>query len=467
MKNRLIFFLAFSLIGLTLGAQHTSVTGSWKGQIMLGNDRLTLLVHIHDEHGNLVATLDSPDQMATGIPVEKVRFANDTLELSMPALMASYRGIMQANGQLHGKWTQGGMTFDLNLAPTDETAILPLRPQEPLPPFPYATEEVFFHNAKADITLAGTLSIPRGKGPHPGVVMISGSGPQNRDEEIAGHKPFLVLADFLARHGIASLRFDDRGINQSEGDFTSATSLDFKTDAEAAFAFLQKQRRIDPGRCGLIGHSEGGMIAQMLAADNEQLAFIVLLAAPGVPISELMLKQAKLIARAQGASKNEIELSLASNKAVFDILQQEQNPDSARMKVNHEMEKLALSLAGNAPGRKEMLQKQLQSGLDAVFTPWFLFFINYNPADYLSRVHCPVLALNGEKDIQVEAVSNIGGITEIMQQSGNEQLVTHILPGLNHLFQAAETGAPKEYAEIEETFSPRALAIIADWINGL
>lgn len=459
--------MVYSLLAMQMHAQYTGITGSWRGQIALGNDQLTLLVHIHDENGRLVASIDSPDQMATGIPVESVRFENDTLLLSLPALMASYTGAKQASGRIHGKWTQGGMTFDLNLAPTTEKAILPNRPQEPQPPFPYATEEVVFHNPKADINLAGTLSIPRGKGPHPGVVLISGSGPQNRDEEIAGHKPFLILADFLARNGIASLRYDDRGINQSEGDFASATSLDFKTDAAAAMAFLQKQKRIDPDRCGLIGHSEGGMIAQMMAAGNEKLAFIVLLAAPGVPIPDLMLKQAKLIARAQGASKSEIEMSLASNRAVFDILLQVQDPDSARKRVNREMENLAVSLSGEDPGRKEMLQNQLQAGLDAVFTPWFLFFINYNPADYLSRVKCPVLALNGDKDTQVEAVSNIGGITEIIQQSGNAQLSAHILPGLNHLFQTAETGAPREYAEIEETFAPQALAIIADWINGL
>lgn len=463
----MLFLLVYSMIAMQMHAQYSGITGSWRGQIALGNDQLTLLVHIHDENGKLVATIDSPDQMATGIPVESVHFANDTLLLSLPALMASYTGAKQANGRIHGKWTQGGMTFDLNLAPTTEQAILPNRPQEPQPPFLYATEEVVFHNPKANINLAGTLSIPRGKGPHPGVVLISGSGPQNRDEEIAGHKPFLVLADFLARNGIASLRFDDRGVNQSEGNFASATSLDFKTDAAAALAFLQKQKRIDPERCGLIGHSEGGMIAQMMAADNDKLAFIVLLAAPGVPIPELMLKQAKRIARAQGASKNEIELSLASNRAVFDILLQVHDPDSARKLVNREMENLAVSLSGNDPGRKEMLHNQLQSGLDAVFTPWFLFFIKYKPEDYLSRVKCPVLALNGDKDIQVEAVSNIGGITEIIQRSGNVQLSTHILPGLNHLFQTAETGAPREYAEIEETFAPQALAIIADWINGL
>ncbi len=465
MNKNLISSLVMLLLSSFLMAQNSEITGSWKGAIYVGNDHLNLVLHIKAQSNGLTATLDSPDQMALGIPVESVDFTKDTLVLKLPALQAGYQGILINKNQIEGRWTQAGMTFDLNLFRiTDETEG-PLRPQLPVPPYPYATEEVSIQNPNTGVTLAGTLTIPRGRGPHPAILLISGSGPQNRDEEIAGHKPFLVLADFLTRNGIATLRYDDRGVAGSSGAFEGATTVDFMHDAKAAFQYLLAQGRIDRNRCGLVGHSEGGMIAQMMAASQKEVRFIVLLAAPGIPTHELMLTQARLIARAQGASENEIKISGESNSAIFDILRKENDLDVARKLVNIEMERLAENLSGQDTARKSMLTEQLISGVESVFTPWFLFFINYDPAEYLSNVKCPVLALNGGKDVQVEAISNLEAIKHTLEASGNKQVTTKLFPELNHLFQTAKTGAPREYAQIEETFSEEAMQLISDWIK--
>lgn len=453
------------LLSNFLMAQNLEITGSWKGAIYVGNDHLNLVLHIKAQSNGLTATLDSPDQMALGIPIDSVHFTNDTLVLKLPALQAGYQGILINKNKIEGRWTQAGMTFDLNLFRITDEAEGPFRPQLPVPPYPYATEEVSIQNPNTGVTLAGTLTIPRGRGPHPAILLISGSGPQNRDEEIAGHKPFLVLADFLTRNGIATLRYDDRGVAGSSGAFEGATTVDFMHDAKAAFQYLLAQGRIDRNRCGLVGHSEGGMIAQMMAASQKEVRFIVLLAAPGIPTHELMLTQARLIARAQGASENEIKISGESNSAIFDILRKENDLDVARKLVNIEMERLAENLSGQDTARKSMLTEQLISGVESVFTPWFLFFINYDPAEYLSNVKCPVLALNGGKDVQVEAISNLEAIKHTLEASGNKQVTTKLFPELNHLFQTAKTGAPREYAQIEETFSEEAMQLISDWIK--
>jgi uncharacterized protein len=467
MKTLFFQLVWLLMLNTSLLAQQTTISGSWKGTLEVPGDKLTLVVNITAQDGTYKSTLDSPDQMAFDIPVEKTTFDGKQLILELPPMAANFSGEIQADGSIAGNWVQAGMRFPLVLSRTEKQSNKPIRPQEPLPPFPYATEEVVIDNTTAGVQLAGTLTIPRGKGPHPAVVLVSGSGPQNRDEEIAGHKPFLVLADFLTRNGIATLRYDDRGFAGSTGDFAASTSVDFKEDARFAFDFLRSQKRISKKKCGVIGHSEGGMIAQMLAADSKDVAFIVLLAAPGVAIPELMLKQAQLIGEAQGASPMELQITNETNQAVFDILQKEKDLEKARTAVANEMGKMAEKLSGDNPQRKQMLEQQLMASTESVLTPWFLFFINYKPADYLSKIKCPVLALNGEKDTQVEARSNIDAIKTIISKNGNKKVTSHILPDLNHLFQTAETGAPGEYAKIEETFAPSAMQLIVDWLKAL
>ncbi len=327
----------------------------------------------------------------------------------------------------------------------------PNRPQEPKPPFPYRSEDVAIVNAAGKAVLAGTVTIPEGKGPFPAVVLISGSGLQNRDEELMGHKPFLVLADYLTRHGIAVLRYDDRGFGKSTGDAAAATSEDFAGDALAAWQVLRARPEIDPRRVGLLGHSEGGLIAPLLASRTPGVAFVVMLAGPGVTGEAVMLAQGVAILKANGAPDSAIATNTSLQRQVFAILREES--DQARI-----VERLS---AIPVPGPKEAsaaLVKQSSS-------PWLRFFVRYDPAPALAKLTCPVLALGGELDLQVLADQNLPAIEAALKRGGNKDYTVLRLPGLNHLFQTCKTGTPAEYAKIEETMSPVALDMIATWIR--
>jgi len=400
--------------------------------------------------GTLTAAMDSPDQGAYGMPLSDVTFADGVLRFALKAANGSFEGTLNAAGsEIAGTWKQAG-ALPLTLKKVDKLS-RPNRPQEPQPPFPYRSEDIAIVNAPGRVTLAGTLTRPEGAGPFPAVVLISGSGPQNRDEELLGHKPFLVLADYLTRRGIAVLRYDDRGIGKSTGDFGAATSEDFAGDALAAWQFLGARREIDPKRIGLLGHSEGGLIAPMLAARTPGIAFVVMLAGPGVTGEQIMLKQAALIMKANGASDAAIAANINLQKQVFTILREETTTPRI-------VERLS---AIPVPGPKEAsaaLVKQSSS-------PWLRYFALYDPAPAIEKVTCPVLALAGELDLQVPVDQNLPVIEAALKKGGNDDYAVVRLPGLNHLFQTCKTGTPAEYAQIEETMSPVALDTIATWIR--
>lgn len=350
---------------------------------------------------------------------------------------------------------------------SDENQKELVRPQEPKGPFPYHSEDIAFENKQAGITLVGTLTMPQQEGKFPAVVLISGSGPQNRDSEILGHKLFWVIADYLTRNGIAVLRFDERGIGKSTGDFGNATSIDFADDVMTGVDFLKSKTKIDAYNIGLIGHSEGGIIAPLIAAQTKDIAFMVLLGAPGIPYDELMLQQQGLIGKAQGLSESDIEISLAINKKIFDIVKNNNNPD----KVKNELTKFLKEAVKNNPQtlipegmtEDEMINAQVKQ----LINPWMLYFINYNPSNVLEQVQCPVLALNGEKDLQVAPKENLAGIESALIKGKNNNFTIKVMPGLNHLFQECVTGAPDEYGSIEQTISPDALKEILMWIQAL
>jgi len=428
-----------------------SVAGSWEGSIDAMGTRLRIGVAItRQPDGALTATMDSPDQGAYGLALSDVTFAGGVLRFVLKAANGSFEGTLNAAGsEIAGTWTQAG-ALPLTLKKVDKLS-RPNRPQEPKPPFPYRSEDVTVANAAANVTLAGTLTLPEGPGPFPAVVFITGSGPQNRDEELLGHKPFLVLADHLTRRGIAVLRYDDRGIGKSTGDFGAATSEDFAGDALAAWQFLGARRDIDPRRIGLLGHSEGGLIAPMLAARTPGIAFVVMLAGPGVTGEQIMLKQGALIMKANGAPDTMIAANIELQKQVFTILREETEP--ARI-----VERLS---AIPVPGPKEAsaaLVKQSSS-------PWLRYFALYDPAPALEKVTCPVLAMGGELDLQVPVDQNLPAIEAALKKGGNKDYTVLRLPGLNHLFQTCKKGTPGEYAQIEETMSPVALDAIAAWVR--
>lgn len=459
-----IHIIAF-LLGLVLAkcAVGQDITGQWNGILKVQGTQLRIVFNINKAENGYTATMDSPDQHAKGIPVSSVTFENSTLKLAAAALRMEYEGTLKPEGIVEGTFKQAGMSIPLNLAREAVAKKEIIRPQEPKKPYLYCEEEVTFENGGAGITLAGTLTLPQKEGVFPAVVLITGSGAQNRNEELMGHKPFLVIADFLTRNGVAVLRFDDRGTASSQGNFRTATSNDFATDVKAAVDYLLTRKEINKKKIGLIGHSEGGIIAPMVANSSKNVAFIVLLAGTGIPGDQLLLLQQELIGKASGMSDEKYQATRKISRLIFELVKKSDSDERLRADLTN----LVREELKNFPDIPQNLSDDdfVKDQVDEVMNPWMLNFIKYNPAVALEKVRCPVLALNGEKDLQVPPKENLGAIREAMTKGGNKKLTAVELPGLNHLFQECKTGSPSEYAEIEQTFSPVALNEILKWIK--
>lgn len=446
-------FLPSALVAVALlapavaSAQVEPLVGEWYGTLQAGPTKLPLVFHVKADG---TAKVDSLAQGAMGLKAA-VALADGKARLTLIYPPASFEGQLSADGKsLTGQWLQGGASLPLAMSRTPPAVAPANRPQTPKAPFPYRAEEVSYVNPASGLKLAGTLTLPPGNGPFPVAVLITGSGVQDRDETLFEHKPFLVLADALTRKGVAVLRVDDRGAGGSQaGDLKAATSLDFATDVEAGVAFLRGRKDVDPARIGLIGHSEGGLIAPIVAAKDPRIAFVVLMAGTGVPGARVMQSQSRDIARAGGAPQASIDQQVKLIAEVSDMVVAE--PDTAKLKP-----RLASLLA-----EKGMPPEAAETGFARFATPWFKTFLSLDPADYLKQVKAPVLAVNGEKDVQVSAAENLPAIKAAM--AGNKDVTILPLPGLNHLFQTAKSGAPSEYAEIEETLAPSAVTAIVDW----
>jgi hypothetical protein len=435
--------------------QASSVDGSWMGTLNAGAVKLRLVFQITNTPKGLQATLNSIDQGGGAIPASSVKRDGAKLTIEMKSIDGSFSGtIHQSMAAMEGTWTQHGNGLPLILKKTDTQKLeepAP-RPQEPKKPYPYRSEDVVYQNkAASGVELAATLTLPEGKGPFPAVVLITGSGPQDRDEAILGHRPFLVLSDYLTRHGIAVLRADDRGVAKSTGNFTTATTADFATDTEAGIAYLKTRAEINQQKIGLIGHSEGGVIAPMIAARNHDVAFIVMMAGTGVPGDAVLAEQTKLILLASGASKEMAEKQKEAELEITALVKKETDPAVLEKKLR---EKFSGQFTG----------AQLSASIMQMNSAWMRYFISYDPAVALGKVTCPVLALNGAKDLQVPPEQNLPAIRKALEAGGNKHFEIVELPGLNHLFQTAETGSPNEYAQIQETIAPVALDKIAGWI---
>ena len=472
MKKNVILSILLVAFGLTssLSAQNfinrKTLPGSWLGKISTNGIDLRLVFNLKfNVKDSLSATLDSPDQGAKNIPLGGVALVDKKLTIKAPMLMGEYKGTITGDSTIDGTWTQRGATYTVNLKKL-KTAFIVSRPQEPKPPFPYTSEDVTFTNDKFNIKLSGTLTIPSGKGPFKAVIMITGSGAQNRNEEFMGHKPFLVIADYLSRNGIAVLRYDDRGVGGSQGNYSEATSEDLATDAEAAFNFLKTNPKINEKEIGLMGHSEGGLIAPIVAASNPDIGFIVSLAGPGVTGQQIIIRQSEDISKLSGVSEHQIKESTEALKKRFAILRKEKDNKKAELKIIAlYKENLEKNKTSKEETEKAVNVFKEQFGADSY--TWFRYFIMTDPSIFWKKVDCPVLALNGEKDLQVSAKENLPAIEKALKSSGNKSVKTVKLPELNHLFQHSKTGLPAEYSSIEETFSPDALKIISDWILAL
>lgn len=436
MKTTLVTVL---LLSIQLLFAH-EITGSWQGELDVPGMKLPLIFHIKKEGEKLVSTLDSPKQGATNIPVNTTSYTADQLTLELPALGISYSGKL-TNESINGTFKQGGMELPLILSKLN-------RPQTPKAPFTFKTEEVTFINSSDRNTLAGTLSEPNNfNKKQPILIMITGSGKQNSDEEIFGHKPFAVIADDFAKKGIATLRLDDRGVGSSSKGTPDETSFNYATDINAAVLFL-KAKGFE--NIGLIGHSEGGMIAPIVASTNKDVKFLVLMAGPGQPINELLVLQNYLAGKLAGMSEEALQKSSQINRMIYDFIKNYKGTT-----FDSDFDKFINSSSEKLP---DDVKKQVSNA-------WFRYFIAFNPDEYLSKIKIPVLAINGSLDFQVPAKENLEAIKKSLTKAKNKNFETYEFQGMNHLFQECTTGAMSEYVEIEQTISPKVLDKMSSWIS--
>jgi len=452
-------FLAVILSGAFAQAQ--DITGQWNGVLSVSGMSLRLVFHINKTDNGYTSAMDSPDQGATGIPVTATTFNGSVLSLTVQNIGLSYEGEFKTDS-IVGTFKQGGMSFPLTLKRSRAEVQSFVRPQEPKPPYPYRAEDVTFENKAAGITLAGTLTLPASGDNFTAVVLITGSGAQNRNEEIMGHKPFLVIADYLTRRGIAVLRYDDRGTAQSTGNFQTATTADFAADAESAIAYLKTRGEINSQKIGLMGHSEGGIIAPMVAAGAKDAAFIVMLAGSGLRGDAVLLLQEELAYRASGLPEDNIAKILKINAMVFDKIVNTK-AFVTRQEITDWMTAMKADIEAAVPTGMTA-ENYIQQFAVSLSSPWMQYFLRYDPAPALEQVKCPVLAVNGSKDLQVAAKENLAAISAALKRGGNNKVTVKEYPNLNHLFQECTTGLPTEYAVIEQTFSPDVLNDISNWI---
>lgn len=454
----IITFLTFANVSAS------GITGDWSGKLKAGNSELTIVFHITSESGVLKATMDSPDQGAFGLAVDKVTFENDKLVLEAKSLGINYSGDFDKKTKtIKGTFKQGMAKIPLTLSNKKIAKLV--RPQDPIH-FPYHMENVTFRNKKEGINLAGTLTMPKNIKVKYVAIMISGSGAQNRDEEVFEHRPFLVWSDYLTRNGVAVLRYDDRGVGESEGSIRGATTYNFSEDAEAAFNYIKSRNDLKGVKVGYIGHSEGGMIAPLVASRNRSTDFIVLLAGPGVPIDELLIHQNHDVAKLRGATQSYIDSEAKMTKNILGYLKKHNNFDINKdAEFKSDLKDFILKeLANGSPEQQNAPEKMVEQLVNVYSGKWFRYFVNYDPADALEKVKCPVLAVNGELDCQVRSKENLKAIENALRKGGNGKFRAVELKGLNHVLQKATTGCSTEYRKISETVNIEALKLVKDWI---
>ena len=451
-----------------LGAQVQSASGHWKGSVEAPGQPLVVQVDLEQTDGAWSGTIDIPAQGADDLTLSDVTVDVDSgaVRFTIAGVPGgpTFRGTL-ADGEISGKFRQGWARLPFRLGREAVEVEAPSRPQEPEPPFPYGEEDALYANG--DVTIAGTLTLPPVVGRVPAALLISGSGPQNRDLEVADHKPFLVLADHLTRLGVAVLRVDDRGVGGSTGDTWQSTSRDKADDVLAGVGFLRAHDRIDPDRVGLIGISEGGLVAPLAlnrVPPGTTVAFAVLLAGPSVPGDDELRQQLRRIAAANGAPAEIIARLDALQDRALRIIRGEMPPAEAEAALREVVREYLAASPETAQLSGEALESAVSTAVESILNPWFRFFIRYDPAPALRALAVPTLALFGGKDTQVDANQNQSAMEAAFAGSSNTDITVRRFPEMNHLFQTAGTGSPAEYAQIEETMAPEVLDLIGSWI---
>lgn len=470
MKRSLLttLLLIAALTGFT--QVQKKIIGTWEGKLNLGPG-LRIVFHFEETpSGTIRATADSPDQSAYGLKCDTVIIQDDVVRVEMHKLNAIFSGRLADDFTINGTFTQN-TTLPLELKKgISLPPIAPKRPQTPQPPFPYKSEDIEYDSPDHSLHYGATITIPEGKGPFPAALLVTGSGPQNRDEELADHKVFAVLADALTRNGIVVLRVDDRGVGKSTGIFADATSEDFAKDVNTSLDYLLSRPEVNRKKTGLIGHSEGGMIVPMVASKRSDIDFAVLLAAPGIKIDSLMAEQNAAILRSVGVSQSSINAYIPLYKRLMKDIITSKDTAEAISKASSLFRQWLPTI--DSTNLKELgfnsgtsIHNVTSVLVEGFSGKWFKYFLAFDPQPYLQQLKCKVLALNGEKDIQVIASSNLPAIESALKKSRSKKFTVQKMPGLNHLFQTCRTCTLQEYGELEETFSPAALKIINDWLK--
>ena len=467
MKKIFIFFIVinFSLISLA----QKNISGIWQGILTAGGGiEVHLVFNIKDSAGVYSVTMDSPDQGVKGIPAS-INTTGDSILITAGKGAAKYMGLIKNDSTIYGTWLQGA-SYPLNIKKVKEIEMA-RRPQTPKAPFPYRSQDVIYFNKDKSIQYGATITIPEGKGPFPSLLLLTGSGQTNRDEEMLQHRPFAVIADYLTKKGYIVMRVDDRGVGQTTGDLKNATTRDFATDGEVSFDYLKNINEVDKKHMGLLGHSEGGMIAQIIAAERSDIDFIVSLAGPGEKVTTLMEEQNEALLRINGIPESIIKGYVSFYKDLLPTIINAHDLEDAKTSVSKLLDNwisksdkntVILTTGINGPGTKE---KYINVLLSQMYLPWYLYFIKYDPDIYLQKIHSKILALDGDKDIQVIAKSNLSSMETSLKKGPSKNITFLELKGLNHLFQHCNTCTPQEYGKLEETIAPEALETISNWLK--
>jgi pimeloyl-ACP methyl ester carboxylesterase len=471
-----ISFLFLSFILSVTGFSQATVS-NWTGILNAGVQKIELRLHITQNPDKTVtSTWDVPAQKAMGISSSKTELVNNQLSIEVKMIGASYTGTINAAGTaIEGTWGQSGMNFPLNMEPLKEgqTETIIAKPQTPKPPFNYASEDIVYKGVQTQLNYGATLTYPKDNVKHPLVILITGSGKQDRDETIFDHKPFAVIADYLTKKGFAVLRVDDRGAGKSTGDFSKSTTADFSLDVEEHIHYVKSLAMIDTTKIGLLGHSEGGLIAPMVAARNKSVAFMVLMAGPGIEIAELMAIQNEMVLKSAGISQQAIDAYIPLYKQLMKTIiamdNKEEAISSSKSIVKTWFDKTDKTFVQSTTNisTEADIDKFATTMAETLLTPWWKFFAAYNPQPTLQKVKCPVLAMNGSADIQVPAAVSIKGIDSALKKGGNKHFVTKQFEGLNHLFQKCIKCTVPEYGELETTIEGEVLETIGNWLIGL
>ncbi|MFM8433072.1 MAG: alpha/beta hydrolase family protein [Bacteroidota bacterium] len=451
-KRLLLLFFVFT--SASVNAKIDSLAGTWQARLKFMKFDVRIVFRFEQKPDSTwTGTAQSPDQSKMISEIDEVLIEGDSITLGISEWDASFNGRFNPDSNaIIGKMTQRGFKLPLKLLKGEEDDLLYDRPQKPRPPFNYKSEEVHIVNKSDGDTLAGTLTIPNGKGPFPVAVLITGSGLQDRDESIFGHKPFLLIADRLTRSGIAVLRCDDRGAGKSTGNSSDVTLKSMANDVSAQLEFLRKRKDMDKRRMGLIGHSEGGIIAPLVASDDKKMAFMILLAGPSIDFFDLLLAQDSISLKAEGRSKKEIDKLIKTNTGLFEIMRTATDSLTTQQRIVEYMESIQATDA------------EMELAIRQLCTPLMRSYIGHDPAAILKKVTCPILALYGEKDVQVPPSINTPVLESIFSTPEKSDCEINVLPGLNHLFQPCKKGAVSEYVDIPITMDPSALSAMETWL---